>query len=671
MSAEHKIIYRPDIDGLRAFAVLTVAIYHAFPAYLPAGFIGVDVFFVISGFLISSIIITESKNNSFSMIEFYTRRILRIFPSLLTILVFCICYGWFILLPNEYSQLGKHIIGAVTFVSNFVLWNESGYFDVSAAKKPLLHLWSLGIEEQFYIFWPILILLSIRLKNSLLKFILFVFVLSFIINIFLGYINSAGDFFMPLARFWELALGALVALSVANNSNLIPNSLIKLESRHIEYLFVTKVSYFYSIVSYFGLVLLLLGHILIDAHNTYPYFWALFPSAGTALIIYSGANLNTSLIYRFFSNPIMVWIGLISYPIYLWHWPLLSFGMIAAGNNNIAFNNFIAIILSFILAYLTYHFVELPFRDGKSRKLKSSMLLGCSAIIGFFGFLIYHSYFHRDIAEKAAILDKYSGFSGYPRPNGLYNDPEYGLPSLGRNHKTKLVVLGDSHAEQYINTFDVLLSKKNNQQEEIPQILFKITYDEPLSDIRDQYIWMLKDNSIKTVIISYFWALRYKSPKINYSVRCCGDGPMGSVGGHIPLPLTEKQIKNIDSELELAVKSLKESGKNVIFVLDNPFGEELAPQFMIQERSLLHGIQFNIQDLAIAKAIERSQPMRDRVISIAKNSDSAIIDPVEFLCNTHSCPSLSPQGFPLYKDYDHLSSYTVTKLVNYFDKLLK
>jgi peptidoglycan/LPS O-acetylase OafA/YrhL len=160
-------IYRPDIDGLRAIAVLAVVAYHAAPGRLSGGFVGVDIFFVISGFLISSILLSSLENGSFSILDFYGRRVRRIFPALLIVMSTCALAGWFLLLPADYEQLGKHIAGGAVFVSNFTLWSESGYFDTSAIFKPLLHLWSLGIEEQFYIFWPIILWIAYKKRCTL------------------------------------------------------------------------------------------------------------------------------------------------------------------------------------------------------------------------------------------------------------------------------------------------------------------------------------------------------------------------------------------------------------------------------------------------------------------------------------------------------------------------
>ena len=177
------IKYRADIDGLRALAVLGVVAFHAFPGRVRGGFIGVDVFFVISGYLISTIIFENLDNGTFSFSHFYARRIKRIFPALLLVLVACFIFGWICLLPSEYKQLGKHILGGSTFVSNFILWREFGYFDAGSDFKPLRHLWSLGVEEQFYIIWPLLSWVAYKKRFNLLVLILSEALLSFFLNI--------------------------------------------------------------------------------------------------------------------------------------------------------------------------------------------------------------------------------------------------------------------------------------------------------------------------------------------------------------------------------------------------------------------------------------------------------------------------------------------------------
>ncbi len=203
--------YRPDIDGLRAVAVLSVVGFHAFPSWVGGGFIGVDIFFVISGFLISTIIFDNLEDNSFSFIEFYSRRIKRIFPALLLVMISCFCIGWLVMFSDEFKQLGKHIAGGASFVSNFIFWGESGYFDTTAASKPLLHLWSLGIEEQFYIIWPLVLFLSWKLRFNLLAVSGMIALISFLLNLSILGEDAVAAFYSPQSRFWELLLGSVLA----------------------------------------------------------------------------------------------------------------------------------------------------------------------------------------------------------------------------------------------------------------------------------------------------------------------------------------------------------------------------------------------------------------------------------------------------------------------------
>ena len=203
--------YRPDIDGLRAFAVLSVVLYHAFPKAVRGGYVGVDIFFVISGFLISSILFTEMTKDRFSFTTFYGRRIRRIFPALAVCLAAVLAYGFVSLMPFELAQLGKHVFFGAGFLSNIVLWSESGYFDSAASLKPLLHLWSLGIEEQFYILWPALLWMAFRIKAKVGRLLAVLFVASFAINVALSITNISDDFYLPVSRFWELLAGAGLA----------------------------------------------------------------------------------------------------------------------------------------------------------------------------------------------------------------------------------------------------------------------------------------------------------------------------------------------------------------------------------------------------------------------------------------------------------------------------
>ncbi len=384
--------YRPDIDGLRAIAVLSVVAFHAFPDWMKGGFIGVDVFFVISGFLISTIIFENLDRGTFSFTEFYARRIKRIFPALIVVLSACLIFGWFSLLPEELNQLGKHILAGAGFVSNLVLWSESGYFDNSAETKPLLHLWSLGIEEQFYIVWPFLVWAAWKRKLNLFYVTFSLLVVSFGLNIWLIHTNPVATFYSPLTRFWELLCGALLAFYSLRRSNCSDvnsrfltakdNLNLQLEPKKVNR-FVTP-----SLFSFVGLGSLIVSFDLINKNLEFPGYWALMPVWGSALIILAGpeAWFNRKIL----SNKIIVWIGLISFPLYLWHWPILSFVRILYIDTPPLKYRILAILLSVVLAWLTMKFVERPFRFGSHKSsLKVFGLSGFMLSLAFIGTILF------------------------------------------------------------------------------------------------------------------------------------------------------------------------------------------------------------------------------------------------------------------------------------------
>lgn len=371
--------YRPDVDGMRALAVLSVVFFHAFPEMLPGGFVGVDIFFVISGYLITQIICKKLVLKNFSYKDFFVHRITRIFPSLIVVLATSLIVGYFILLPDEYKQLGKHVFSGAAFVSNFVLWKESGYWDVAAETKPMLHLWSLSVEEQFYIVWPILLGCLYRRKIGFKKIISVVAIISFAANLFLVNESQSADFFFPISRFWELLCGGFVGLMVLNeNGGIKVNIELKndLKSKNKRLLSVA------------GLIFISFSVFIIDAKDGYPGYWAIMPVLGGALIIYAGKD---SIVNRYIlSNRFLVSLGLFSYPIYLWHWPILSFARIVESQTPAMEIRIIAIILSMILGWATYEYVEKYIRFGNCNKIKSSVVLICLLVtIGAMGYYVF------------------------------------------------------------------------------------------------------------------------------------------------------------------------------------------------------------------------------------------------------------------------------------------
>ena len=370
--------YRPDIDGLRAVAVSVVVAYHAFHQWMPGGFIGVDVFFVISGYLISGIILGALAENRFSFAHFYARRIRRIFPALAIVLAAVAIAGWFTLYADDYERLGRHIAAGAGFASNFVLWRESSYFDTAVELKPLLHLWSLGIEEQFYLVWPALLVLASRWRlgrRSLgevgrgpLALTLAIGAASFLISIWQVRIDRTPAFFSPWTRFWELLAGATLACIEIDR---------EFKGRLDQLL---AIRWLPDVLAILGSVMVTAGVILIDSTRVFPGLWVLLPVVGTFFLLVSGprAWINRSLL----SLRPVVWIGLISYPLYLWHWPLLSFARIINGGTPSGMVRLGLIAASVALAWLTYRLIEWPVRFG-SRSRAIVPVLATSMVMLF------------------------------------------------------------------------------------------------------------------------------------------------------------------------------------------------------------------------------------------------------------------------------------------------
>ncbi len=361
--------YRPDIDGLRAVAVLSVLLFHAFPKQLHGGFIGVDIFFVISGFLISTIIFESFERNEFSFIDFYARRIRRIFPALITVMLATFAIGWFVLFPDEYKQLGKHMVGGALFVSNLLLWRESGYFDAAAESKPLLHLWSLGIEEQFYIIFPLLIWFAWRARLNLTSLVALTGILSFTFSLIHIRHDPIGTFYQPQYRFWELMTGSMLALCVMDRTGSMKKIHAWLEHWAARVIYrrdaaLEPGTVLANFKSWLGITLIIIGLCLINKTMAFPGKLALLPTAGAVLLIWSGpqAFVNKWLL----SNRVAVWFGKISYPLYLWHWPLLVYMRMVTEDDKPSYLMRAGILsLAIVLSWLTYRLIEKPIRFGK------------------------------------------------------------------------------------------------------------------------------------------------------------------------------------------------------------------------------------------------------------------------------------------------------------------
>ena len=467
--------YRPDVDGLRAIAVLFVIGFHMFPRWVPGGFVGVDVFFVISGFLISSIIFAALDRGQFSYAGFYARRIKRIFPALAVVLIACVPLGWLILFRDEYRALGTEIAAGAGFVANLEFWRESGYFDADAGVKPLLHLWSLGVEEQFYFTWP-LILVAVARRPGRAVAIAFgvLMAASFFVNVAFVSSHPEATFYSPVARFWELVIGCTLALAAQDERGVIGWAISSFARRAESHNTTRAIR---ALCGWVGLALLVIAAGWLNKTAPFPGWWALLPTVGTALIIAAGPHTWPNR--RIFSTRALVAIGLVSYPLYLWHWPLLVFARINAGGELTRTERLEIIALSGVLAAATYAIVEKPIRFGRSSPAKPVALASLMAVLVAAGIYVaqsattraaesgqsaYVQYFensapqyrysnaHNVFANFRAECDFYDALGKKPR--------ESISPScVTASTSETLLIWGDSHAAQFnVGLRDVLPS---------------------------------------------------------------------------------------------------------------------------------------------------------------------------------------------------------------------
>ena len=423
--------YRPDIDGLRAVAVVLVILFHAVPGVVAGGFVGVDVFFVISGYLITSIILRETHAGTFTLQDFYARRCRRILPALIVVLAATWTVGRAALTSDDFRVVGKHIFGGATFTSNIVLWQETGYFDISAIRKPLLHLWSLGVEEQFYLVWPPLLMLAAVLRWRPLRLSVAVLAGSLAFAIVMTPARDALAFYMLPARMWELLAGA-VLVQIEWRTATAADTRSRLGVAH-------------ELKAAAGLLLIAIPCFVDPGFGRSRIAWLVAPVAGTVLVTSAAwARINR----RVLSHPVLVRVGLFSYPLYLWHWPLLSVVTLLSERAtvfHIALLKAGAVSAAFLLAWLTWRFVELPVRrfavapaasrPRRNRQvlLASAFALSATSAVGWFSW---------DPARAAANV---AAEAGEPLLRG---DTVYPGAAYSRYSSASSVVLlvGDSHS---------------------------------------------------------------------------------------------------------------------------------------------------------------------------------------------------------------------------------
>ncbi|MAK59583.1 MAG: acyltransferase [Ponticaulis sp.] len=443
--------YRPEIDGLRTLAVVPVILFHAGFELFSGGYVGVDVFFVISGYLITTILITEHDEGRFSLINFYERRARRILPALLFVILCCLPFAWMWLLPDDLIDFGKSLLATALFSSNIYFWMDSDYFATASELKPLLHTWSLAVEEQFYIFFPLALMVFWRFGK---RFLIGLFALAFIVSLgmshWAAYNKPDANFFLLPTRAWELLIGSVCAFWLQKRALPAASTLSQL-------------------LGLSGICLIIYSIVFFDGSTPFPSLYALVPTVGTALIIlFAGKNTLTGALL---SLKPMVGIGLISYSAYLWHQPIFAFARLRSLLEPSHTLMLGLSVLSLVLAFFSWKFVEAPFRNRKRISRNSTLSLGASGVLAsaLAGVIFVQTNGFEDLKlatlnetqrYKYELLNESTGYDMYERMHSAEckfwaRDIQHLNPhSLGNcleKFGAPVLVLGDSHAMNIYN----------------------------------------------------------------------------------------------------------------------------------------------------------------------------------------------------------------------------
>jgi peptidoglycan/LPS O-acetylase OafA/YrhL len=618
--------YRPDIDGLRAVAVLAVVLHHLSAPLMPGGYVGVDVFFVISGYLITGIISREIEEGSFTFARFYERRARRIFPALFAVLAVTLVAGYFFLLPSDYAGTLRGALGTLFFATNIVFWRDmaAGYFAATdAGLNPLLHTWSLAVEEQFYVFLPVMLLLCYRyFRRHIVLILIACAVVSLVGAALLVQSKSVAVFFLLPFRAWELLIGSLLAF----------NTLPTLKSRFVR-----------EVVAGAGLLVILAACFLYDSKTTFPGLAALAPVLGAASIIHAGAS-GPSLAGRLLQWRPVVYIGLISYSLYLWHWPLIVLVRYAMGMEPITPYIPVLVAASLALGSLSFHFIEKPFRWGvhiTSQIIFTSStvfvsVLALTSVIG-----LMRGGFVERFAPAVARFDA-ARWPEIPYVNCNLTPVEAGC-MLGRSDRAPNVLLwGDSHLLAWAPALNDSLATQGARavlaySSLCPPMLGVDNANKVICPEQNLAVknYLMANLEVKTVVISAFWSTYFHE-----------DGPLTAQAGNPPAKGTDA-AKNA---LASTIQWLRDNGRQVVLIGPVPVYAKSVPLALALEEA--YGRQFlhssaqeqkkkNVSFFEVVDAVQRV------------GTSFQFLDPIQWLCAVDCI--VMKKDVSLYRDSNHLS----------------
>jgi peptidoglycan/LPS O-acetylase OafA/YrhL len=611
-----KVTYRADIDGLRALAVVSVILFHTNIPGFSGGFVGVDIFFVISGFLITSIILKEVETDRFSITKFYERRVRRIFPALFPVIAATVVTGAYWLSPRALKELGSSVVATTLFASNILFWHESGYFDAPSLQKPLLHTWSLAVEEQFYLFYPLLLVFIRKfLKGDYFRWLALLLTVSFLVSIYAVTSKPQIAFYWLPPRAWELLVGAMIALDV----------LPELGNRTLR-----------NLLSLTGTGMMLCSIFLYQESTPFPGMSAALPVLGAGLVIYVGRH-GDNVMKKFYEFRPVVLIGLLSYSLYLWHWPVIVFTKYAVMRELATPEKLLIVLSVFAFSYLSWKYIETPFRLKPPILPETSRLFTLSALT-MLATIITGSLIMLQEGFPARL-----GLSSAKNPDfvseaytnvGLDRIRQIGKPILigKKGQAPSFLIWGDSHAESLAPGMSVI-SEKNGKTGLVltgPGVppLVEVGSGKNVNSESDEFNkevigYLARHTEIKTVFLAACWSYTNDTPWFKQSIS-------------------------------RTIEKLVSMNRNVVIVADVPFlPKDLQQAQSVAWRNSKEITQFD--GVSHEDYLKSCKPLLDAIGGYIGNNTVSIIRPGDCLYDRDNRIVLIKDNRLLYDDDNHLS----------------
>jgi len=653
-----QLSYRSDIDGLRAVAVVPVVFYHAGYATFSGGFVGVDIFFVISGFLITSIIFRDIQSQTFSYRQFYARRVRRLFPALFSVVLASCVAAYLLLLPEDLRDFGQSVFSIVLFASNFLFWSESGYFAQAAELKPLLHTWSLAIEEQYYLLFPMFLLAVKRLRTQpYLQWVWGLLIGSFAVSVWSVHQAPDAAFYLLPSRMWELLLGSVLAMQMP-----------RIQSRAVA-----------ELLAWIGLGLIGLAVFAFEAGMQFPGVAALAPCLGTALIITSGAQFQTS-VARLLSLRVLVFVGLISYSLYLWHWPIIAFTKYYLGTPLTPATVVSVVVISALLSVFSWRYIEQPFRGTGARLSTTALFRSAFAVASVLVVcgLVYD--LSRglpgrvpDAVASIAVIGKQrpvaNDYCGPGQAHNTFNDPRCQL--LPESWEPSILIWGDSHA-------NVLLPALRQSLQAIQRNAIYSVANGCAPLLSAQRIVQRRSDSAGNVTclehnLAVFEAVQYDEAietvvfVARWGFHAQGVEVPGRDGVSRFLQTADKRATSTEENQRLffqamtdTIAQLLRAGKSVVVVGGLPEAKADVPDLLAKAR--WHGRSVDLSQ-SEADLLERQAPLYQALEQPFAAAAEVLFIPLHAsLCHNGTC-NFTDQDMPLFFDDNHLSEAGVNKVM--------